>query len=317
MKRKLTIILGLLKQFGPILTVKLCIYRYKRDDEKYINLCLKYLRKFTQPLIEKYKTPVDYSTLKIENDGKIPVWVCWWQGEENMPELCGLCYKRLKAMLPANADLRLITLENYRQYVDIPDYIMGKVEKGIINYTKLSNILRLMLLDKFGGLWMDSTIFCSNPIDASFLADPDFWSIKLPEVYNEKEIGQFITKCRWTGFMFKANTQSPIVKFVLEATLLYWKHHDVIIDYYLHNMLIRTAYDNIESAKVMMDKIPPSNLNLYNFRNYMDCKFDPDKYKEITKDGMFHKLTWKKPYKKHTPDGEETLYMKMLNEEGV
>lgn len=30
---------------------------------------------------------------KYPKSEKVPVWVCWWQGEESMPELVKMCFK--------------------------------------------------------------------------------------------------------------------------------------------------------------------------------------------------------------------------------
>lgn len=60
------------------------------------------------------------------------VWTCWWQGMENAPHIVKRCINQMKQMLPYDAVLHVITLENYREYVDIPSCISEKFEKNLI-----------------------------------------------------------------------------------------------------------------------------------------------------------------------------------------
>lgn len=87
------------------------------------------------------------------------VWVSWLQGYEAAPELVRACIDSTR-QYSEGLDFVLITLDNYRRYVEIPDYIISKFEQGIISWTFFSDILRLSLLEKYGGLWVDATVFC-------------------------------------------------------------------------------------------------------------------------------------------------------------
>jgi len=49
--------------------------------------------------------------------------------------------------------------------VHIPDWVKAKQEAGIITRTNLSDLLRLSLLAEHGGLWLDSTFYCSGPLE--------------------------------------------------------------------------------------------------------------------------------------------------------
>ena len=102
----------------------------------------------------------------IINDEKIieksdKIWICWFQGIENAPELVKACYN---SVLKNYKDKEIIVLteENYEQYVDIPEYILKKWKKGYISFAHFSDILRIELLSKYGGLWLDSTIFTTK-----------------------------------------------------------------------------------------------------------------------------------------------------------
>ena len=304
MYNKFKKVYALFKQFGLAFTIKYCIYRLSKNDKKYLALLCEYLQKFLEPTINKYKS-LNFSVNNTEKNGRTPIWVCWFQGEENMPELCQVCYNQLKKVLPECSELHLITLANYEQYVE-------KVERGIITYTHFSDILRWALLEKWGGLWIDSTVFCSKDISNEFLLKPEFWSVKLNEIYDTACFGQVVSNCQWSGFLLKSQPNSILVRFVLESTLLYWEKHNIIIDYFIENLIIKIAYENINSIKEIIDNIIPNNDKIYNLHNLMDKKFDNEIYCGLIKNTTFFKLTWKKKYSKNTDKGDSTFYGYML-----
>lgn len=55
--------------------------------------------------------------------------------------------------------LKALTKDNYAKYVDIPKQLVKKTETGKMMYAHLADLLRLKLLAKHGGLWIDSTLF--------------------------------------------------------------------------------------------------------------------------------------------------------------
>ena len=91
------------------------------------------------------------------------IWICWFQGIDNAPDLVKSCLKSVKRYFP-DKEIILIDETNFLEYVNIPDYIIKKWKKGLISYAHFSDILRLEVLIAHGGLWLDSTVYVSgNP----------------------------------------------------------------------------------------------------------------------------------------------------------
>lgn len=63
-----------------------------------------------------------------------------------------------------NTRFKIVTLDNYKDFIDLPSYIEEKFKKGIISYTQLSDILRFTLLATHGGIWIDSTYLTLSPL---------------------------------------------------------------------------------------------------------------------------------------------------------
>ena len=55
-----------------------------------------------------------------------------------------------------------LTKNNFKQYIELPDYIEKKFEKGKISMAHFSDLLRISLLAKWGGMWIDSTALCTD-----------------------------------------------------------------------------------------------------------------------------------------------------------
>lgn len=125
---------------------------------------LHYLQTNYQNLILKYTQKEEIPPAS----NQAPIWVCWWQGENAMPPIVQSCFQSLCSHA-GNHLVHLITQENISKYVTIPDYILRKVQEGKISFTHFSDILRMCLLYEHGGLWIDATVYVSQPIPEKVL----------------------------------------------------------------------------------------------------------------------------------------------------
>lgn len=313
MKRQLYKLLQLARQFGILFTIKYCYYKYSKNDEKYIKLIYEKMVIFLDPVINQYKNQKNESTL-IRVEEKVPIWICWWQGYDNMPELCRICFDSIRKSLPENSELILITWDNYEKYVTIPRYVVEKVEQQRITLTHFSDILRHSLLAKYGGMWIDSSIYCAKSIEADFLKEADFWSIKLDKSdIDEQYLGQKISKCQWSSFIMKGAKDNLLNRFVLDAMLMYVKEYDLFIDYFLQNLLIRIGYDCIPEVKKMIDSIAVNNQAIYKLYYMIDNEYNERIYDNIRETTTFFKLTWKRGYDSILDNGKKTYYGHIAN----
>jgi hypothetical protein len=83
------------------------------------------------------------------------LFILWFQGFEHAPPIVKKC---LQSWIHYNPDWKIIQLDNSNidQYIDIQ--IFRNNEIGLWH---LSDIVRLFLLAKYGGLWVDATTFCN------------------------------------------------------------------------------------------------------------------------------------------------------------
>lgn len=167
----------------------------------------------------------------------------WAQGENMMPELVEMCYRNAKRLY--GESLVLITNDNIGEWVEIPNYIYEKLKGGIITYTHFSDILRVSLLAKYGGMWIDATCWLSCKI-------PDYiFSFDLISS-NTKNIPQLPlwANSRWCGWGIGTNKmRHPYFMFITEILYKYWEKENCLIDYLLIDFLLDLGYNIMPSVK--------------------------------------------------------------------
>ena len=124
----------LLRNFGMIPMLKISILTRLPIKGKPLknrnDYTLEFLEKFLSNEIAQLKKSKLDTTATLPADSAI--WVCWLQGEENMPEIIKLCYRSLirnKGM----HKVTLISQNNYADYVTVPLVILQKYKKNFRN----------------------------------------------------------------------------------------------------------------------------------------------------------------------------------------
>lgn len=149
---------------------------------------LHYLEKNYADIIAKYKEKKQ-SDEALTDD--CPIWICWLQGEEQMPSICKKCLESVKNHAGKHPVI-VVTWDNMKEYVSIPPYILQKVGKDV-SYTHFSDILRSNLLANKGGMWIDSTVYISQDFPQW---NYPFYSLKQDFPGQKKYVTQF----KWTTF---------------------------------------------------------------------------------------------------------------------
>lgn len=191
-----------------------------------------YLIAENQELIEKYrqfKTPTQASIGE-----SAPIWVCWWQGEEQMPELVRQCYKLFRTYCGSHP-VRLLTKDNYQQYIKLPPRIIALFHNGTITIPQFSDIMRMYLVSTYGGIWIDSTYWITKPFDIS--SEP-FISVKSG---NSRD--PFIPRGKWSGNFIGGVKGAKYFSFMYEA----------LINYFLIDYFTQIAYTHFPDVKEQID----------------------------------------------------------------
>lgn len=223
-------------------------------------------------------------TLPHESSDK--VWICWFQGMENAPELVQRCYQSVKENLKSK-DIVLITSANMNEYVQFPDYIIEKWKSGAITHTHLTDLLRLELLIKYGGMWLDATVLCSSP-EADiprYFFDSDLF------FFQSLKPGRDGKATYFSSWLISAKTNNKILMATRELCYEYWRRNDKMDDYFLlHDFLsiVLDKYEDEWKRIIPRDNATPHILLLRLFE-----EFDEKMWECISAQTPFHKLSYK------------------------
>ncbi len=224
------------------------------------------------------------------------IYVLWWQGIENAPDIIKICHNSLlKNYNPKTQKIHLITKDNYKEYVNIPRYIMDKVEKKIISITHLSDIIRSMILYNYGGLWIDASIFITGKIDNSIFKKEFF--IKKNPMAEKDDITS-----KWQGFLMGGKKGYKLFKIMVDFWLDYWQKETQLIEYLLIDHIFYIAYkENLEIHKDF-DNNESFYYPIDYFQKMLNKKYNEKLFNEICSNEKFIKLTYKLKLKEEQDD---------------
>lgn len=208
------------------------------------------------------------------------VWICWLQGIENAPDIVKVCYQSIKKWMP-DKEICILDQSNLFEYVQLPDYVIRKWEKGIISYTLFSDFIRLSVLTRFGGIWVDATVFMTGKLPQC-ISCSDFF------VYQSNEYD--ITKVGESWFI-KANSHNRILQTTLDLMNEYWRKEDKIRDYFIMFIFMKMARDKYPMDMKDMYKVPAAIPIM--MQKYLDKEYDAKMFESICKISSVHKLTYK------------------------
>lgn len=238
------------------------------------------------------------------NNGQNNIWVLWLQGEGNMPELVKVCLESIKQ----NAgDHKVVVLSNSNlyEYIQLPERITILYQDGIISNAHYSDIIRMTLLSRYGGIWIDATILLTSNLD-SIISNTNLYTIK------NKTQGNNVSDRRWTGFFIATEPMNPLPVIVDRIFMRYWEKENVLIDYFLIDYAIDLAYKYNATVKEQIDSITENNPQIYDLLPLLPQKYDANEFEALTKDTSVFKLSWKK-YRSPDLQGQNSVYSHLKN----
>lgn len=237
-----------------------------------------------QNFIENYEFCIDNS-----KNTKI-IWTLWWQGYENAPEIIRYCLDNMKNLAKNNGfDFYCLDQNTFTQYIQFPEYLDDKIKKGNISIANISDIIRVSLLSKYGGTWIDSTVFIQPSFDWNNFTR-QYFTLKTGEI---TDYSPNVSKNRWKTFLLSGN--NILYTFTRDFFFEYFKKFDVVVDYLLIDYIFDLAYEINEEIRNQMLVLESSNFNLFWLEKNIDSEFNQELWKDISNDTKLFKTTYKLP----------------------
>ena len=248
-----------------------------------------------EELIARYRTegaPVELKPKK-QFDSERIIWQYWAQGYEDVPPLVRECLSSVEKFAAGYTLVRL-TDANLSEYIDLPEFVQNR--RHSYARAHFADLLRLMLLRVYGGIWMDATILLSGPLPEPW-ADAGFFVFRRDPGEPNRRYWRntYAYYFSWTpGFRVNmlnsfivARRGNRTVSELCDLLLLWWRDHDALPDYFFFQILF-DVYGCREDFPLVSD-----TLLHYLQQSMNDPAFQLMTREEILTSIPVHKLTYK------------------------
>ncbi|MCH5233968.1 MAG: hypothetical protein J1E16_01630 [Muribaculaceae bacterium] len=256
------------------------LQRRRIRNSAYAEMILKSLSGYL-PFI--HKMVPDPSLKKMESSEEY-FFTSWLQGETEAPEIIKKCLKSQRRLLGD----KLIVLDNSNldNYIDKSQDIKEKWENGIMSAAHYSDIVRLELLYKYGGYWLDATLFFTGPINHEII-NSDFFMLST----SPKLLGHTLVQ----NYFIRAKKGDPLLKMWKDLLTEYWSKENEAKDYYVSQYLFRLLVENNEYAKYLYDKMPKVSIDKSQilWREIGNVPYNEELYRKMCEESFFQKCSYK------------------------
>ncbi|MBW4581572.1 MAG: polysaccharide pyruvyl transferase family protein [Tildeniella nuda ZEHNDER 1965/U140] len=172
------------------------------------------------------------------------IWACWLQGIEKAPNVVQRCLGSWSDLNPG-WDLRILNAKTLRHYIDINEIV--DLQQQQVTHASLSDIIRILLLHEYGGVWVDATTLCNIPLDdwVSEAAATGFFAFEKPAP------DRLLSSWFLVGDPF-----NPLIQTWAAATAQYWDSIDTSTDYFWFHHLFSELVTCDAAFKAAWEKVP-------------------------------------------------------------
>jgi hypothetical protein len=90
------------------------------------------------------------------------IWTLWFQGRGAAPLVVRKCWASWERNNPGWT-VRCLDATSVGRYVAVNDHV--DLGRQSLTASSLSDLVRMLLLHEFGGVWVDATLWCNRPLD--------------------------------------------------------------------------------------------------------------------------------------------------------
>ena len=143
------------------------------------------------------------------------------------------------------------------------------------------------MLSNYGGIWLDSTFYCTNNLEKYFKLP--VWTIKRPNYrHTSVACGEF------ANYSFGCNYKSRYIFSIIKEYLYkYWKMYDYMIDYLFLDYIIVYVINHNEDVKQKFEEIKPNNPKCDELLKILDREYNEGIFEDLKKETDLFKLSWK------------------------
>ena len=250
---------------------------YKKDRELLNqHRAYKKIEKFCQ---HNYSSVKANFVLHEKNETR-DIWVLWLQGWDNVPEIVGKCRESL-VNVANDFTIHYIDHNWIKNNLNIPQQIEKKFEKGIIGNAHYSDIVRLFILYKYGGIWIDATVYFTDDRLLNLIKDESLFFFRACNNY-------YVKISNW---LISAEKNNYIIYCALCFLVRYWERYNVPAHYFIMHMMVTWLLNNHPDIEEKMLYIP--NASPLFLGGALNDTYNGKVFNGIVEQTSVHKLSYK------------------------
>ncbi len=265
----------------------------KKIEDAYARIqraVIPYIRNEYTPYLESLVK--EYAQQELQHEHSGIVWVCWLQGMEQAPEIIRICHASLHRHLKGR-EIVVITEKNISEYVTFPEHIQRKYQKGVIPMAQYSDLLRLELLTRYGGTWIDATVLCTgfghteNTENAERFLDADLFLFQSLKKGDSRVLGI-------SNWFITASSNQKVLLILRDLLYKYWEDYDCVVAYFIFHIFLMMIVERLPDEVAKMPR--KSNKFCFYLEHRLGDEYDEQWMYELTSRCCFHKLNgrlWK------------------------
>lgn len=274
------------------------LFRIKSDlsQQNHVAECWK---KLIQLYINNQLNRFEVKPKKDLSNKKI-IWKYWGQGwdNKNLPDIVKVCQLSVEKN---KGEYEVIYLDdnNIKEYLDYPEFINKKRENPNFKYAFFSDILRLMLLKCYGGIWADATFLFTDKIPNNLLNKELFIYSRDKNAVNKQKWmnlnqGYFSWNVKhrtnYLNSIIISQRKNKNIELLLQLMFNFWETQNNIPHYFFFQILFDELVKEglIKNFDSLDDTLP--HLLFAELNN----PFDENVFRNITLKCNQHKLTYVK-----------------------
>ena len=166
-----------------------------------------------------------------KNDVENPIWIYWNKGIEQAPIIVQKCYESV--CKHSNQKIILLNDQNLADYIRLPDYIEKKKDTGQIPIARYADLMKFALLEHYGGTWIDSTVYLTDPIPDMIL-NSDFFAVRNSLLLIDNPV-------LYPAWFLHAKKGNKTIREIRNVAFAYCLKKEHVIEYLLPNLIITLA----------------------------------------------------------------------------
>lgn len=234
---------------------------------------------------------------KAFNHQKI-IWQYWGQGiGGNLPEMVRLSFASIDKY---KGDYQVIRLDdkNLDDYLELPDFIWEKRKNPEFKHAFFADLLRLTLLNAYGGIWADATILLTAPIKDD-IKSQDFFMFQRSSTATNKQYWQTFNSDYFSwqenhhinvlNSFIVAKKENAIIHHCLNLLLNYWYTQNHITHYFFFQIMFDVLIKEFipeHNCPIIDDTLP------HLLQTKLSKTFNQPEYNDIISKINIHKMSY-------------------------